>query len=70
MDTAGLGLGAVKAGAPTDPLEFVKRPTIILRICSCVSFFSLKAKIFYSKDRFACSQRIGSSYPIVKLIML
>jgi len=37
MDTAGLGLGANKAGAPTDPLEFVKRPTIILRICSCIT---------------------------------
>eukprot|EP00088_Acartia_fossae_P048814 TRINITY_DN5336_c0_g1_i1.p1 TRINITY_DN5336_c0_g1~~TRINITY_DN5336_c0_g1_i1.p1 ORF type:complete len:229 (+),score=49.22 TRINITY_DN5336_c0_g1_i1:291-977(+) len=37
MDTAGLGLGASKAGAPTDPLEFVKRPTVILRIASCIS---------------------------------
>jgi len=32
-----MGLGNTKAGAPTDPLEFIKRPTIILRICSCIS---------------------------------
>lgn len=32
MDPSGLGLGGVKAGGPVDPLEFVKRPTVVLRL--------------------------------------
>lgn len=34
MDPSGLGLGGLKAGAPTDPLAFIKRPTVVIRICS------------------------------------
>jgi len=32
MDPSGLGLGGVKAGGPVDPMQFVKRPTIIIRL--------------------------------------
>jgi len=32
MDPSGLGLGGVKAGGPTDPLSFVKRPTVVIRL--------------------------------------
>jgi len=32
MDGSGLGLGATKAGAAPDPLTFVKKPTVILRL--------------------------------------
>ncbi len=36
MDPSGLGLGGLKAGAPTDPLAFIKRPSVVIRICSLV----------------------------------
>ena len=36
MDPSGLGLGGVKAGGPVDPLEFVKRPTVVLRLMALV----------------------------------
>jgi hypothetical protein len=39
MDPSGLGLGGVKAGAPVDPLAFIKRPSVVIRICSLVGEF-------------------------------
>jgi len=36
MDPSGLGLGGVKAGGPVDPLEFIKRPTVVLRLLALV----------------------------------
>jgi len=36
MDPSGLGLGGVKAGAPVDPLSFIKRPTVIIRLSGLV----------------------------------
>jgi len=32
MDPSGLGLGGVKAGGAVDPLTFVKKPTVVLRL--------------------------------------
>lgn len=32
MDPTGLGLGGVKAGGRVDPLTFIKKPTVILRL--------------------------------------
>ena len=41
MDQGGYGgaFGGAKAGGAPDPLVFVKRPIVSLRICTLVSFF-------------------------------
>ena len=41
MEGSGLGLGATKAGAAPDPLTFVKKPTVILRLVALVSVMLL-----------------------------
>lgn len=37
IGNVGGAYGAGKAGAPFDPIAFVKKPQVILRLCSMVS---------------------------------
>ena len=39
MDPGGIGgaFGGVKAGGQQDPLTYLKRPTVVIRICALVS---------------------------------
>ncbi len=58
MDPSGLGLGGLKAGAPTDPLAFIKRPSVVIRICSLVGLVRVWVPDFVYEE---CSRVLPGS---------